>query len=195
MTEADKILKNVYAHLGIQDETDEQKYRQINSIVARLASLNEKKAIQAKTTGTISERLCELGLKCKVPNIYKTIGGEWNWMADFSVSGHPFNLLISVKSFKAKERLLVSGSGNSLSPTVGWGLFDDPDEWTENRTKLYLFRSFIAIYMPAVLYQQISQSSKAIKNINGKPFLREIGAFLNDLESSIKDGVISITSF
>ena len=57
-------------------------------------------------------------------------------------------LLYQLKSYKAKERLLVSGSGSLLVPTIGWGLFDDPNLWKYERLKNYLYRGFIAIYMP-----------------------------------------------
>ena len=55
---------------------------------------------------------------------------DWKWMGDFYVRGEPFNTIVTVKSFKAKERLLSSGTGNLLSPTIGFGLFDDPAEWS-----------------------------------------------------------------
>lgn len=194
-TQADTILSGVYNQLNLQQKTDEIKYGQIDNIVQELQIINQQSLINAKTTGTISERLCELALKARVNGIYKNVSDKWNWMADFSILGHPFNLLISVKSFKAKERLLVSGSGNILSPTVGWGLFDDPSEWTEDRTRLYLFRAFIAIYIPTQLYIQIPAASKAINNINGKPFLRKVEDFMDDLTAAISDGVIDITSF
>ena len=183
---ADNLLNEVYEDLGIQNLSDEGKYRRINQIVNALQEKNDAETINPKTTGTISERICELALRARVPDIYKNINDEWNWMADFSILGHPFNLLVSVKSFKAKERLLVSGSGNILSPTVGWGLFDDRSEWTESRTRLYLFRSFIAIYLPRSLYQSIPISSRRVNNINGKPFLRTVNRFMDDLTNSIK---------
>jgi hypothetical protein len=195
MTEADRILTRVYTKLKINGESDEFKYGQINNIVQELERVNNTSTISPKTTGTISERLCELALKTKVPATFKRISDEWNWMADFSILGHPFNLLVSVKSFKAKERLLVSGSGNNLSPTVGWGLFNDKNEWTANRTKIYLFRSFIAIYMPSQLYRELPRSSKAIKNINAKPFLRRIDNFMDDIETTTHDGIIDISKF
>ncbi len=195
MAQADTILNSVYRHLNLHTSTPDQKYQSINAIVARLHHLNNQNPINPKTTGTISERLCKLALESRVPRIHKAISDKWNWMADFSLLGHPFNLLISVKSFKAKERLLVSGSGNILSPTVGWGLFDDANEWTEPRTRMYLFRGFIGIYMPAVLYAIIPANSKLINNINGKPLLRQIDNFMVDLTASLHNGVIDITIF
>ncbi len=194
-TQADTLLNNVYQSLGIQNQSYEDKYDQINAVVNQLQVLHQLNPINGKTTGTISERLCELALMARVPNIYKRISDKWNWMADFSILGHPFNLLISVKSFKAKERLLVSGSGNILSPTVGWGLMDDPDEWTESRTRLYLFRSFIAIYLPGSTYNLIPQPSKNVNNINGLPLLRKMEDFMTDLTNAISNNVIDITLF
>src|SRR5205085_12622923 len=107
MVEADQILAKVYKALGIADLAPNEKYEKIDKIVIKLAELNDATKINAKTTGTISERLCELALKSAIPNGYKSIGGDWNWMADFSITGHPFNLLVSVTSCKAKVRLLV----------------------------------------------------------------------------------------
>jgi len=191
--QADIILNQVLTNLNIQNGTAQNKYNQIPAIVNSLTQINNQQAINAKTTGTISERLCELGLKASVPNIYNKITGSWNWMADFSVYGHPFNLLISVKSFKAKERLLVSGSGNNLSPTIGWGLFNDPDEWKLERVKSYLYRSFIAIYMPTPLYNQLHADVVAIKNINGNPFIRKLDEFVLDLGNATNNNAIDIS--
>lgn len=195
MAKADEFLTEVYEDLNIENASAPVKYSKINEIVNKLREINDQDTINAKTTGTISERLCELGLKAAVPNIYKKITDDWNWMADFSVLGHPFNLLISVKSFTAKERLIVSGSGNVLSPTVGWGLFSDIDEWAYSRVRYYLYRAFMAIYMPAVLYNQLSDEAKAVKNINGKPLLRINESFVSDLTDSIEKGVLDITKF
>lgn len=196
MTRADEILTDVYAGLGIGNASDGEKYLQIDQIVHALAQINNEEAISPKTTGTISERLCELALRTTIPNGYKRISDEWNWMADFSISGHPFNLLVSVKSFKAKERLLVSGSGNNLSPCVGWGLFDDAAEWAVERVRKYMFRSFIAIYLPSTLVQQLSLESRQVTNLNGKLFLREIQQFTADIENALdQDNLIKINAF
>ncbi|CAG5081436.1 hypothetical protein [Parvicella tangerina] len=194
MSRADELILQVLNQLNLQNETFETKYNQINEIVNSLQAINNQAAIHQKTTGTISERLCEFGLQAAVPNFYKKIGNDWNWMADFSIYGHPFNLLISVKSFKAKERLIVSGSGNNLSPTIGWGLFNDPDEWTLDRVKSYLYRSFVAIYMPISLYTQLAQPVRELKNINGNLFIRDLGLFIQDLRKATQNNSIDISS-
>lgn len=188
-SKADTVLSKAYRTIGVDQLDARGKYERINLIVAELQKINKKSSINVKTTGTISERLCELALESEVGELYKRIGTDWNWMADFAVYGHPFNLLISVKSFKAKERLLASGSGNNLSPIVGWGLFDDYKEWSNTkRVEAYLYRSFLAIYMPHNLLSQLHQSIRDIKNINGRPFLRDLGAFPGDLKNALVKG-------
>lgn len=195
MAKADELIDYVFETLNIQILNEEQKYVNINEIVEELQIINAQASIAPKTTGTISERLCELGLKAAVPNLYKRIGDDWNWMADFSIYGHPFNLLISVKSFKAKERLLVSGSGNNLSPTIGWGLFDDYEEWSsENRVRKYLYRSFLAIYIPRDLFNKLPQNVKSVQNINGKLFIRDASSFISDLRTATVNDAIDISS-
>ena len=196
-TRADSILKEVYTKLKLNNASDTVKYSHINRIVNELARINKKSTIHEKTTGTISERLCELALKSVVSKLYKRITGDWNWMADFSVYGHPFNLLVSVKSFKAKERLLASGSGNNLSPIVGWGLIDDRTEWSsKKRIEMYLYRSFLAIYLPVRLYEELPKYLRDITNINGRPFLRQIDLFPEDIVNAVggKD-YIDVTIF
>ena len=195
MTQADQILNKVYSELKISDSSYEEKYKNINKIVNALRKINQKETINVKTTGTISERLCELALKTAVTGFYETLGSDWKWIGDFSILGNPFNLVISVKSFKAKERLMSSGTGHILSPTVGWGLFDDLSEWTESRVKGYVFRAFIAIYMPKDLYDKLSYDTKEIKNINGKQFIRTVDSFIDDIRTAIHDNRIDITLF
>lgn len=192
MSQADDLLNSVYDFLKISNQNDEAKYARINGIVARLQRMNKQNTINTKTTGTISERLCELALKAAVPNIYTTLGRDWKWIGDFSILGDPFNLIISVKSFKAKERLMASGTGNVLSPTLGWGLFDDISEWTPARAKGYMFRAFIAIYIPNNLFIKLQPASKELMNVNAKPFLRSIDKFILDLRNALTNNKIDI---
>ena len=173
----------------------EEKYKNISKIVKALREINANETINVKTTGTISERFCELALKTTVNNFYETLGSDWKWIGDFSILGNPFNLVISVKSFKAKERLMSSGTGHILSPTAGWGLFNDITEWTESRVKGYIFRAFIAIYMPKDLFESLSGDTKLIKNINGKQFIRTVDYFIDDLKTAIRNNLIDITLF
>lgn len=193
ITQTDKILNYVYDSLRITSLDDNSKYERINDIIKELQKINKSKTINAKTTGTISERLCELALKSSVSGLYSVLGSDWKWIGDFSILGNPFNLIISVKSFKAKERLMTSGTGNVLSPTVGWGLFDDIKEWTPGRAKGYMFRAFIAIYMPELLYKKLKSESKNLQNVNAKPFLRSIDKFTYDLKNSLSKNRIDIT--
>ena len=192
-TQADTILSNVYHTLSLQSSSDLEKYGRINDIVQQLQHINATRTINVKTTGTISERLCELGLKSAVQDIYNNLGRDWKWIGDFSILGNPFNLIVSVKSFKAKERLIASGSGHILSPTIGWGLFDDINEWSIDRLNSYAFRAFIAIYMPDDLYTNLSAEVRDKKNINGNQFVRPLDTFVNDLRNSIVNNKLDLT--
>jgi len=97
----------------------------------------------------------------------------------------PHNLLISVKSVSARERLMVSG--NRLE-SIGFGFFSDPSEfWTPSRISLYRRWGFTAIYMPESTIGKIAERldrdgnlHQAI-NINGNPLYRPLGAFGPDM--------------
>lgn len=205
-TKADQLLEKAYDKLGLKSCGVSDKYSAINDIVDFLNEENEalkssgKKPIHEKTTGTISERLCELGLKHVKEQrdhfSYQLFEDGWKWVGDFLISGHPFDLTISVKSFKARERFLASGSGSLLAPTIGWGIFDDPDEWTFRRVENYLYRGFVAIYMPSRLLSTLDRSTRNIMNTNGNKFLRGLDKFTNDLTVAVnpKTGCIDFRS-
>ncbi|MCA3174390.1 MAG: hypothetical protein ING36_02470 [Burkholderiales bacterium] len=188
-TKADTLLDDAYKALSLIGKSAALKYASITNIVAHLHAVNAKKKIAIATTGTISERLCELGLKQVKQSIpefeYRRFGEDWRWTGDLLVPGHPYDLAISVKSYKAKERLLASGTGSLLTPTIGWGLFDDVDEWSPQRTKSYLYRGFIAIYMPENTLAKLQTESHKISNINGNAFLRNLTAFPIDIYNAI----------
>lgn len=187
--QADILLENTYKTLSLDGKPASVKYSSISKIVAHLHTINATRTIAVGTTGTISERLCSLGLdqvKELLPEFaYRRFGEDWQWIGDILVPGHPYDLAVSVKSYKAKERLLASGTGSLLTPTIGWGLFDDLDEWLPPRTKSYLYRGFIAIYMPADTLKNIDAVSKEIKNINGNPLLRNLQSFPTDILSAV----------
>jgi hypothetical protein len=187
-TRADEILHDVYRTLGIAPGDYNQIFDSIDDIVTQLADLNRFDTIPVGTTGTITERLCEAGLKSVVKDSYGKLPSQWKWVGDFYIEGTPFNIIISVKSFKAKERLMASGSGNILSPTVGFGLFDDPGEFNEERVRRYPFRAFLAIYVPQALYDQLESNVQNLTNMNGKAFIRSINFLREDIKEALGQG-------
>ena len=189
-TQADSILNTVYQTLGLTATTEKIKYAQIVNIVTQLQRINATNQINVGTTGTISERLCQLGIDSVPALMNKTrkYGKDWKWLGDFLLPGDPYDVAVSVKSFKAKERLLASGTGSLLTPTIGWGLFDDPTEWSESRSQSYLYRGFVSIYMPVSTLLQVSAQARNVRNINGNFLLRDLANFSADLENGINVG-------
>ena len=115
---------------------------------------------------------------------FRNTSNEDKWLGDYIMLGAPFNVVISVKSYKAKERLLVSGSGSLLVPTIGWGLFDDPTEFKLERLKNYLYRGFIAIYMPKSTLKLLDNDSKKLENTHKEIFIRPIENLISDIKKS-----------
>lgn len=168
-----------------------------NDIVA--AGLKE----DVKVTGAVTELICKIALDASAPTRYDTLPKTWDWIGDFAIMGSPFNLFVSVKSYKAKERLIVSGTGQNAAPVVGYGLFDDPSEWSPDRVKQYKQRGFVAIYMPKDLYNTLDAMTPKtpgltprlirkysaangypatnIKNIYDRPLLRKLEEFDDDI--------------
>lgn len=106
---------------------------------------------------------------------------------DILIPAAPTNLLISVKSEKARERLLVSGN---RFESIGFGFFDQPSEfWTENRIRLYKRMGFTVIYMPNGTLQQITEyliernMLDIAININGTALYRDIVNFGSEMRS------------
>lgn len=104
---------------------------------------------------------------------------------DILVPCAPTNLVISVKSEVARERLLYSS--NAIEG-IGFGFFREPEEfWTESRMALYKRMGFSAIYMPDHTHQavlgHISQTgtAKHAVNINGTDLYRPLSLFGNDM--------------
>jgi hypothetical protein len=187
-TITDDLLEQAYESLGIGESTPSEKYGHVYSIrdeIYRIAK-SKKFDIQHSTTGAISERLCQLGLESAVPNTYFKMPQSWKWVGDYYVLGAPFNTIVSVKSYKARERLLVSGTGNLLSPTIGWGLLDSPKEFSVSRLESYKYRAFMAIYAPQdKLLDHLSKEERAVTNINGNPLIRPLEDFVADLTRGV----------
>ncbi len=188
MSQADKYLKEVYTKLGIDSLSPEEKYNRLDEINLELDSLNASlpKPMNVKTTGTINERLVQLALEGYMPKSwYKLTQKKYQWLGDFGIMSYPLSTIISVKSFKTKERLLVSGTGSLHAPTIGWGRFDDPKEFSEERLKAYLFRGFLAIYMPSSTISELSTEAINLNNHYEKKLIRPINNFGSDLKKSL----------
>lgn len=111
--------------------------------------------------------------------------GDLKALGDILVPCAPTNLIISVKSEKAKERLLYSA--NSIEG-IGFGFFDEPSEfWTARRMQLYKRMGFSAIYMPdttlAVLNEKLDDQNRRqyAVNINGTALYRPLTQFTADM--------------
>jgi hypothetical protein len=107
-------------------------------------------------------------------------------LGDILVPCAPTNLVISVKSEVARERLLYSA--NSIEG-IGFGFFREPEEfWTQSRMSLFKRMGFTAIYMPddthAAVMQRVAQNglhAHAV-NINGTALYRPLTVFGEDMQ-------------
>jgi hypothetical protein len=183
------LLNQALAALHLENQAAAEIYTHVNEIVAHLQGIHAQNPINIVVTGNISERLCDYGLRAAVAGprggTYARMPRHWKWIGDFYLAGEPFNTVISVKSFKAKERLLASGSGNLLSPTIGWGLFNDPTEFSYDRVVSYAYRSFMAIYAPTLLIEALPAEVRNFANINRNPFMRDLSALVADLQAAM----------
>ena len=111
---------------------------------------------------------------------------ELQALGDILVPCAPTNLLISVKTEKARERLLYSA--NSIEG-IGFGFFDEPKEfWTESRMQLYKRMGFSAIYMPGdtvdAIHARVGTTNRRL-NVYGTELYRPITAFADDMNRVI----------
>lgn len=110
-------------------------------------------------------------------------------LGDILIPCAPTNLVISVKSEKAKERLLYSA--NSIEG-IGFGFFDTPSEfWTKRRMQLYKRMGFSAIYMPDTTLNNLLTkldekcTRKFAVNINGTDLYRPLTQFSADMHKVV----------
>lgn len=112
--------------------------------------------------------------------------GALRAFGDILVPCGPTNLVISVKSEAARERLLYSS--NAIEG-IGFGFFDQPQEfWTESRMNLYKRMGFSAIYLPHRTHAEIiarlnstGLQAKAV-NVNGTALYRPLTVFAADMK-------------
>jgi hypothetical protein len=100
---------------------------------------------------------------------------------DILIPCAPSNLIISVKTQAAKERLLYSAN---MIEGIGFGFFNEPAEfWTSSRMNLYKRMGFTAIYLPDNIHSAIIQKlatkniTSLATNVNGKDLYRPISVF------------------
>lgn len=110
-------------------------------------------------------------------------------LGDILIPCAPTNLIISVKSEVARERLLYSA--NSIEG-IGFGFFKEPEEfWTSSRMSLYKRMGFTAIYMPSGTHLAVMDHVKAAGeerhaiNINGTELYRPFSTFSEDMRRVI----------
>lgn len=105
-------------------------------------------------------------------------------LGDILIPCAPTNLVISVKSEAARERLLYSA--NSIEG-IGFGFFSEAREfWTVSRMTLYKRMGFSAIYMPKKTHKEIfhhmkKEEKKHAVNINGSDLYRPLDQFGDDM--------------
>ena len=110
---------------------------------------------------------------------------RWKALGDILIPCSPTNLIISVKTQSARERLLYSS--NSIEG-IGFGFFDQPEEfWTVSRMTLFKRMGFSAIYLPdgthAVVMSHLQAEATTVHatNINGSDLYRPISVFGLDM--------------
>lgn len=104
---------------------------------------------------------------------------------DILIPCAPTNIVISIKTETARERLLYSA--NAIEG-VGFGFFSEADEfWSPSRMQLFKRMGFTAIYLPESTHAHVmnhvhsaGDSSLAV-NLNGTPLYRPISEFGADM--------------
>jgi hypothetical protein len=154
--------------------------------------------------GTVMEMLCSEVLQNEqIPRMSLNEDGWPHWEApghmllnqgkmrdlqalgDILIPCAPTNLLISVKTEAARERLLYSA--NSIEG-IGFGFFKEPQEfWTRSRMLLFKRMGFTAIYLPDATHHAIFKKLTERKhelyavNLNGTPLYRPLSIFGADM--------------
>lgn len=121
---------------------------------------------------------------------------ELKALGDILIPCAPTNIIISVKTEAARERLLYSA--NSIEG-VGFGFFSDYREFhTPSRMALFKRMGFSAIYMPPKTYEDLSDYLIKTKttsfevNINGRPLYRPFTTFGEDMRRVVGKSSIAL---
>jgi hypothetical protein len=121
---------------------------------------------------------------------------ELKALGDILIPCAPTNIIISVKTEAAKERLLYSA--NSIEG-IGFGFFRDFREFhTTSRMALFKRMGFSAIYMPVSTYDDLTRHLDAEGtrqfnvNINGKALYRPFTSFGDDMRRIVGKSSIAL---
>jgi hypothetical protein len=157
-----------------------------------------------KNGGTVMEMLCSEGLDNEqLPCMPLNDEGWPEWhspghirlneskmrslqaLGDILIPCAPTNLLISVKTEAARERLLYSA--NSIEG-IGFGFFKEAKEfWTRSRMLLFKRMGFTAIYLPdathAAIFTKLNAEGAELLavNLNGTSLYRPLSIFGEDM--------------
>ncbi|MDO4801724.1 MAG: hypothetical protein Q4A15_06130 [Prevotellaceae bacterium] len=195
-TQKEMIMAEILTRSGFSGASASVQYANLNSILAARDAVSADIAAAGlkeddSVIGGVSELICRIGLEAAAPGRYDKLPKGWDWIGDYAITGLPFNLYISVKSYYAKERLIFSGTGQGAAPVIGYGLFKDESEWSPVRVHQYRHRGFVAIYMPSALYSALSAKTGRgypatdIMNIYERPLLRDIKDFADDIRNVV----------
>lgn len=195
-TQKELIMEEILTRSGMSGQPASVQYANLqailnarNSVSADIAAAGLKE--DDSVIGGVSELICEMGLRAAAPGRYAHLPNSWSWIGDYAITGLPFNLYISVKSYYARERLIASGTGQGAAPIIGYGLFQDETEWSPVRVHQYRHRGFVAIYMPTALYNILNAKTGRgypatdILNIYNKPLLRDMANFADDIANVV----------
>lgn len=195
-TQQELIMTEILTRANLLNATAQVQYANLSTILQERDNVSNDIAVaglseDVSVIGGVTEMICKIGLEAAAPNRYAHLPDAWKWVGDYAITGLPFNLYISVKSYYARERLIASGTGQGAAPIIGYGLFKDESEWSPKRVHQYRHRGFVAIYMPSSLYTVLSQKTgnghpaTNILNVYNRPLLRKIDDFANDISNVV----------
>lgn len=97
-------------------------------------------------------------------------------------------LLVEVKSFGARERLL-RGLQDIQPPKIGVGFFTQAHEFNALRTQQFLDTQALAIYMPEATYAALDVAARARQNGRATAFYRPLNQYPGDMLAFTQQGV------
>lgn len=186
MTLTDEIINNALSTLDLSDEAPNVLYDNLPNIMKEVDKQNAEKKFEPSTTGAITERYVGWALEASIPESFYKLGGAHQWLGDYVLLAKPMPITLSVKSYTARERAHTSGTGNYIAPTILYGLFKDENEFKLARMGVYQARGFLAIYMPLGTIEKLPADSREVKNLYGRPLIRDFLKIQDDVKGSLE---------